>query len=302
MRNVWQTRTVFDIFGVMPERALLRLRRANIPLYDIQKLQKNQLRLSVRKKDEVRVFAVYPKVGEDAYAPYTVRVVGGTGVGKYLDFAKKRVGFVLGLCLFCGVVAYADGLVLGVDFSASSVYAREAYATLEKYGVKKFSQYKKGNEDLICSQLLSLEGVEFCSVKKSGMRLIVEMRLGDLPPTPFVQGDMQAAHTGKILAITALKGTPQKGVGEDVRSGETLVGAWIESGEERKKTEVIARASIACTYECVVQTEDEKIAFCTAYLQAGLDGADAVTQKRIERLEKGYAVRIEYVAIQSMNF
>ena len=294
-----------EIGGMMPERALLRLRRAGIPLYNVEKPQKDCLRLSVKKGDVEKVFAIYPKAcyNENGYTPYTVRSLGRTGLGRYVDFAKKRIGFIVGACLFCIATLFADSFVFGVEFSASSVYQRETYAVLEEYGLKPFSRYKKGNEDLICSKLLSLDGVEFCSIRKSGMRIVVDMRLNSDPILRLEKGDMQAKHTGVILSLTAIKGTAQKRVGDSVQIGETLVGAWTESAEgERRKTEVIARASVACAYECVVETADEKEAFATAYMQAQITQDDRLSNVCVTATEHGYFVKIEYTAIERINF
>ncbi len=301
----FSTRERLEIVGMMPERALLRLRRAGIDLYDIQKPQKNVIRLTVKDMDVERVFAVYPKAcyNTNGYTAYSVRSLKRMGVGKYLDFAKNRAGLLLGACMFCAGMTYADSMVFGVDFSASSVYAREAKAALEEYGITTFAKYPTGREDLVCSKLLSLSGMEFCSVKKSGMRVVVEMRLGDLPPVAPKKGDMQAAHEGILSSITALKGTPQKSVGEEVRIGETLVGAWLEiAEEERRETEVIARASIACAYTCVTEAEDAQEAFAIAYLQAGISDNDTVEERTVTPVEGGYAVTIAYTAVESMNF
>ena len=294
-----------EICGMMPERALLRLKRAGITVYNVEKPQKDRLALSVKKREVEKVFAIYPKTSYNGngYTPYTVRSLGRIGIGKYLDFAQKRIGFTIGACLFCIATLFADSFVFGVEFSASSVYQREAYAVLEEYGIKPFSRYQRGNEDLICSKLLSLDGVEFCSVKKSGMRVVVDMRLSPEQKNTVEKGDMQAKHTGTLLSITAVKGTAQKQVGDSVRTGETLVGAWIENAEgERQKTEVIARASIACAYECIVQTNDEQEAFAVAYMQSQITQEDRVTDVCMQPLANGYQVKIAYTAIESINF
>ena len=86
-------KTRIKICGLMPERALLRLRRAEIPLYDIQKTAKDAITFCVKKQDEARVFAVYPnqayEIGQ--YTPYTAVALGASGLGKLFENAKKRV-------------------------------------------------------------------------------------------------------------------------------------------------------------------------------------------------------------------
>ena len=48
--------------GLMPERALLRLRREGIAVYDAKKIEKNQILFRIKRKDSEKVFAIYPNV------------------------------------------------------------------------------------------------------------------------------------------------------------------------------------------------------------------------------------------------
>ena len=62
-----------SVQGVMPERALLRLRRAGIPVYDVKKIRADTLCLRVAKRDVDKVFALYPSSGGRSYSPYAVK-------------------------------------------------------------------------------------------------------------------------------------------------------------------------------------------------------------------------------------
>ena len=50
------------IEGMMPYRALNRLRREGICLKNVQKVQKNQILFTVDRKDIEKIFAIYPNV------------------------------------------------------------------------------------------------------------------------------------------------------------------------------------------------------------------------------------------------
>ena len=91
-----------EIQGLMPERALLKLRRAGVEVFSLTKPEKNRVVFSVKKKDIEKFFAIYTKVcyNRNGNSPYSVRDVGGIGVEKHLDFLKKRVGLLLGGLLF----------------------------------------------------------------------------------------------------------------------------------------------------------------------------------------------------------
>ena len=293
-----------EIEGVMPERALLKLKRAGIALFDIKKPQKNRILFSVNKKDIEKVFAIYPRVcyNNNAYTPYTARSLGETGIGKLLSAVKKRVGLAFGFLLFCATALYFDGFTFGVSFEGSAVYKREAMQTLQSCGIKPFARYERGKEDLVCSKLLSLDGVEFCSVQKTGLWIRVEMRLNDDAESRLQSGDMRATRAGEILSITALRGTPLKKTGESVAVGETLVGGWFstQSGEQ-VRVEPIARVSLKCVYEGEQEAEDEESAFARAYLALRLEEECTVLERAVERSENGFSVRIVYTAVESVN-
>ena len=290
--------------GLMPERALLRLRRAGIAVFHAKKVEKNQILFCINKKDCEKVFAIYPAVcyNNNGYSPYVAKKIRAHGVARLREKLRNRAGLFLGGLLFCFATLYADSFVFGVDFTASSVYAREALQTLETRGIKPFAKYKSDEIDLICAELMRLDGMEFCSVKKRGLRLQVEMRLSSFTKPSMQSGDMLARHTGTILSISALKGTPLCKVGDEVRISQPLVGAYVQKSDgEKVKTTAIARASIACVYENVFDVNSEEEAFANGYLCAGLSQADTLINRVAERRDNGYFVRLEYVANEAFN-
>ena len=174
---------------------------------------------------------------------------------------------------------------------------------MEEAGIKPFARYKSGSEDLICAQLLRLERVAFCSVQKRGGRVYVEMQLSPFEKPSLLAGDMHAKRSGTLLSLTVLKGTPLKRAGEAITAGELLVGGYMttESGES-KAVSVIARAYIACTYESELLAANEEEAFAAAYLEIGFSDKDTITGKTIEQNGESFHVKIEYTAIETMNF
>lgn len=298
-------KVALSIEGLMPERALLRLKRAGIGVYNAKKVEKSKILLQVKKKDIEKVFAIYPKVcyNIENYTPYTVREIGVVGIGKLLETAKKRIGILLGIGVFCIATLYADSYVFDVEFVGSAIYAREAYQILEQGGVKPFAPYSHKNADWICSQMLALDGVEFCSVKKSGFRVRMEVRLADFSNPSHSRGAMQVQHTGELVALTVLRGTALKKIGEKVQQGETLVGDWFSTEQgEQVRVEIIARARIACVYEANIEAVDAESAFAAGYLALNLSDGDCVKAHTAVQLQEGlFRVRIAYEAVEQMN-
>lgn len=289
-----------SIEGAFPERALIRLRKAEISVYKAKKTQKNRLEMLVKRKDIEKVFAIFPNVcyNSGANTLYSVQKCGARGFAKLVDFVHARWGFIVGAVAFVGLSAYADAFVLGIDFSASDAYAREARAVLAEYGIKPFARYQAGDEDVISARLLRLGDMEFCSVKRVGHRVVVEMRLGNERVQTYTQGDMVAERSGEIVALTVLKGTPLKKAGDSVTAGERLAGAYFETETERIQTLCVARVTLACKYEAVVVAEDSESAFAKAYLETSGD----LTSREVSPCEGGYFVSLTYTYTQSMNF
>lgn len=299
--------TLYDriqIDGMMPERALLRLKRAGIPLYDVKRTAKNQVCLRIKRKDMSKLFAIYPhRLDGEGRSVYTISSVEAVGFARFVDFCKKRVGFLLGAMAFCIITLAADSFVFGIEFVGTDVYAREVAQTLEENGARLFAPYKSGREDMITAKLLSLDYVEFCSVKKVGGRIRVEMRTSPFTKPIVATGAMQAKHSGEILSITALRGTALKKAGDTVLQGETLVGDWFSYGEEGQvRVEPIARVSIACVYEGLhVNATTKQQAFAEAYLTLNLTEQDEITTADVSQADGGFHVKISYVVIESMN-
>lgn len=295
------------IEGVMPERALLRLKRAGIAVYDVKKVEKNRILLSVKKKDSEKVFAIYPNVcyNISVYTPYTVQKAPQKGLTRLVDSAKKRVGLLLGALLFLIALPLADRFVFAVDFIGTDVYAREAYAALEEVGVQPFAPYKSGKEDLVCAKLLALDGVEFCSVKKRGLRVLVEIRTSAFANQNKQNGGMYAKHTGEIVSITVLRGTPLKKKGDQINAGELLVGDWFTTQDGGQvRVETIARARIACVYEQEIAAASAEEAFAQAYLELDLNDGCEITAWEVEKSEETenlFHVKIDYAAIEKIN-
>ena len=293
----WQER--FALEGNMPERALLRLRREKIPLYRVQKTANNRILFSVRRRDMDKVLALYPQTGGGVYR---IQRMGAEGAGKYLTAAQRRVGLLLGGIVGLVLVMISQSLVLSVDFIGGECYKRDVLQALSEVGIRQFSPYKKGQEDLVCAKLLALDGVEYCALKKTGNRLAVEIRMSPFPTMQTEKGNMQAKHEGVVQAITVLRGTPLKKAGESVCMGETLVGDYFTTEDGGQvRVEIIARVCIACVWEGEIEAETEEEAFAKAYLVLGLTDLDTLQQTKIENNGKTYRVQMTYQAIETIN-
>ena len=291
----WRERILLE--GNMPERALLRLRREGIALFRIQKTAKNRILFSVNRRDVGKVVALYPQA-----SAYQVKRLGAEGLGKYLRMARARAGLLIGGILCLALVGTSQNLVLSVDFIGSECYRREALQALDEVGIRRWAFYKQGQEDLVCARLLALDGVEFCTLKKTGNRLAVEIRLSPFPTMQTDEGKMLAKHDGNVLSMTVLRGTALKKVGDVVRKGETLVEDHFTTEDGGQvRVEIIARVCIACVWEGEIEAESEEEAFAKAYLALGLSERDTLQETTIKNNGKTYRIQMKYNAIETIN-
>lgn len=295
----------FLLEGLMPERALLRLRRAGISVYDAKKIEKNRILFCVKKKDSEKVFAIYPNVcyNKSVCSAYTVKKLTPLGVGRWANFFKRRVGLLLG-GLFCMIAALAtQPYVFTVECIGAVAYRREALMALAEVGIKPFSRYRQGFEDVVCAKLLAIDDVAFCSVKKVGYRIVVEMQTSPFAEKQAQKGEMRAKRTGEIVALTVLRGSPLKKIGDKVKEGEILVEPYFYTEQGGKvRVEIIARVRMLCAWQADVEAKDKEEAFAKAYLALALTDEDAI--EKIEITENGtlYNVRVDYTAVEQMNF
>ena len=305
--NPFVSRERILLEGIMPERALLRLRREKIPLYDVKKVQKTQILFSISKKDSEKVFAIYPNVcyNNGVCSPFVLKKVGERGLSRYVEAAKKRMGMLMGMlaCLI-GLLA-ADSFVFGVEFVGTDVYRREAFIALEQSGIQPFAPYQKGKEDWICAQLLTLSDVEYCSVKKSGGYVYVEMRISPFPKDSVQKESLRARRDGKVISLSVLRGESRVKIGQQIRKGDMLVeNVFFVEGGGQVRVEPMAKVVLECVYERDISVQTAEEAFAEAYLELDLSDKDRILEKTITEVgeQNGlFHVKICYTAIESVN-
>ena len=166
------------IEGMMPYRALNRLRREGICLKNVQKVQKNQILFTVDSKDIEKIFAIYPNVcyNSGKYTPYTTRILPPTGRKKAWIVFKKRAGLWLGGVIFLALTLLSDTLVLRIRVSGATAYTQAVVEILGRHGIEPYKPYTSEQADHVSAEILRLDGVGFCSLKKVGSTLVVEVQ------------------------------------------------------------------------------------------------------------------------------
>ena len=251
--------------GAMPQRALNRLGRLGIAVENVKKRKKNQIVFTVSENDSEKIFAIYPSVcyNERGSVAYTAQKLPPRGLERLWKLCKQRIGLLLGAVIFLTATLCLDGFVLSVHVVGETKYEAEIYAVLEEGGVHCFAPYRTGKEDWITARILSLPSISFCSVRKSGTRLIVEVVESSLATPGERQTHLTFPIDGTIKELTVLSGEPRFAVGEFVPAGEIVVAPRRADGENGA---AVARACVVCVYERTFTGVDEAQAKAQAYL------------------------------------
>jgi hypothetical protein len=259
--------------GLMPERAVDRLQKAGICLFSVKKIEKKQILFCINKKDLEKAFAIYPNMcyNNKCESVYSFTRVGAMSARERKIVGQRLLGVGLGICVFFALFFNAAEYLFRIDVVGTDIYRREALEILQANGVRLYAPYVSGKEDVICSKILGLDGVEFCSVQKRGNTLRVEIRLNAFSKDNRENGALLSPRDGVIENVVALGGTPLKKKGERVTAGEIVVGDYFTSGDgetlERTKTTVVAKVKLLCEERIVGETLETSTAQARLFVE-----------------------------------
>lgn len=257
-------------------RAAEKLARAGICVLSAENPRKNVVVLRVAARDRKKTFAILRGTC------YNIKNVRNRGLARVREVASRAAGLVVGAALFAAIVFSAESRILRVEIVGSGAYYEaEIRAILAEEGISSFAPLgcETGSAT---ARILSLPRVEFCSFKRQGGILTVEVECAEeLSPRPAEP--LLAPCDGVLEELVVLRGTPLAEVGSEVHAGQQLV-VFAESGGSGRRGYVIARATVAApvSKEYALQREE-------ASLQASLDFPE-LSDVRMTQTEKGWLV------------
>lgn len=289
------------LHGTMPQRGVARLASAGIALFDVEKIEKNQIVLRIRKKDIEKAFAIYPILcyNDKRDTVYFFTRAGESSV-RAREIAKKRLfGIALGGALFLSSVGLFSSLIFRIEIVGANVYEREIKTVLAEQGIQEFFPYKTGREDIVTAKILALDGVEFCSVQKSGGTLKVEIRTNAFSSAREEQGAFISPYQGKVVSLVVLRGQAFVKLGDEVLKGSVLAeDSFVNEAGEKFSTSVVAKAKIYCEQEFFSATEESARLDAVLYVESvgGRAGGITVTER-----SDGYVAKAGYFVTVKKN-
>lgn len=279
------------IEGIYPEGGIKKLTREKIPLFEVKKTDKKSLELCIERKYRKKVFTIL----EDSC--YNITEVRYYGFFRILRYCKERAGLFAGCVLFLLLCIFSGYPVLRIDVVGSGdYYRREVISLLKENGITIGKPYDDEVASLLTAKILALDDVSFCSLKKSGNILRVEVQTS--PSAKYCErgAALYAAADGTVSSLTVLRGAAAVRAGDEVKAGDLLVDCAQEGGI------VMAGVRLSCRYTAFVKSDDEDEAFAAGMLEIGSFGDRIeVTDRSALPMDGGFTIEIGYLLTQSVN-
>ncbi len=286
------TYTEYLIKGLNLDRLLNMLAKRDIVLYNVRKIDKKSMLISIKTEETQKFFVFLNKLC------YNVKKVREYGVFKPIEFLKRNLGFSIGILIFILSTFLFNNLLLGIEFSGSGAYLKNhANEILKQNGIKKYALINKDVTFMSEKILSSTNKFNFVSVKKDGLWLKVmliakedNLKLLDTSLTNLI-----SPVDGEIESIKVYRGTAEKNIGDKVSKGDIIVGGYSISKEEVIPTYVLARVSVIATkrFEYFSEKEvDEK----ALLLLFGQEIQNPITEQNVvkEKTKNGYIYKISF--------
>ena len=259
------------------ETALKKLSKANIAVY---KLKKHSLRVQfgVRQEYMEKVFAIF------SHPCYNTVIVKKSGVERLKIFLKRRFGLIAGGALFLAAAVASGNAVLKIKVVGSGDYLSPQIISIARScGAREWSFCRNLDAPLLQSEIMALPDVNFCTVRRDGAYLLIDVRTEEEHTSRADDKPLKATVGGEVYRIVAICGTPVVEEGWRVSAGDVLIGAYELNAEGEQIpclavgfAEIKAQAQTSLVFE----SESEENA------QAALKAASLYSETVLERSYK----------------
>ncbi len=214
------------ISGNFPERILNLCAANNVTVWNIRKF-KEQLKISVMMKD----FRAFRKIR--GKSGIKVKILAKNGLPMYMHRYKLRVGALMGIALFFGVLYFLSCFVWQIDVVGNKrISDREILQICEAYGIKQ-GRYIKDIDTVLLKDKMLLDSDRFAwgAINIEGCKVTVNITEIKENKPEFTPSNMVSSNDAVIKKITLTSGTSQVYVGQAVSKGDIIISGIVEKGD-----------------------------------------------------------------------
>lgn len=238
----------FEVTATM-ETALKKLSKANIAVYKLKK-RSSRVQFGVRQEYVEKVFAIF------SHSCYNTVIIKNSGVTRLKLFLQKRFGLIAGAVVFIAAAVISGNTVLKIKIVGNGGYLeRQIISIASECGAREWSFCRNLDAPLMQSKIMALPDVNFCSVKRDGAYLLIDVRTEEEHTSKADCKPLTANVSGEVYRLVAICGTPERKEGDGVSVGEVLIGAYELSADGERIpclavgfAEIKAKAEISLFY------------------------------------------------------
>lgn len=284
------------------ETVIKKLSKNKIAIFNVKK-QKNTVIFQVREEYIKKVFAIF------SHPCYNMVIRDISEKSKYLSFTAKRFGVFVGCVLFVALSVFSQSFILKIKVTGSGSYLKDDIISLmRENGVEEGKYFFGLNKPVAESSILALPNVTFCSVKKSGAILVVDVQAegGEGGFEQINRAPLHAEVSGRVANIVALCGTIAVNVGDEVQVGDALICPY-EVGADGNLYDcvVVGYAEITCSKTLSVNAQSESEESLKDAYSATLVYTEnpEIISHTVKRIDNGvvYEITFSYSHVCSIN-
>ena len=278
------------------ETALRKLKKSEIGVYDCKK-EGARFIFSVKDKHVKKVFALFNK------PCYNIRVEAGSLQKKGKLKLFNRLGLLIGGIVLVAAVYFSGSFVFKISVGGSGAYLEnEVRRIIYEEGAKEFSRLNNFDYPSATGKILSLPQVTFCSIKKRGSVLVIDVEVNTDASGTVKRDSLKSDRSGTVKSIVAICGTACVKVGDFVESGTTLIGAYVESNEQRIDSIAVGYAELECKGQAEYFAAEESEENLKSAYSSVLIYSDEILSRthKVEEVEGGVKYIIDFTYLHKL--
>lgn len=279
------------------EGALSKLKKAKIAVYHCKKDGARFL-FGVKDKDAEKVFAIFDK------PCYNVTVSKKSRMARFLSALALRAGLVAGGAVFVAACFVANSFILKIEVGGSGSYLEpEIRKIVTDEGAGEFKPFSALNLSVATGRILALPQVTFCNIEKRGSVLRVDVQTDEEHFGTASNKALVSDRDGIVRNIVAICGTAEIAVGDEVKRGDVLIGAYTLSGEENISCLAAGFAELECRGRAEYFAEnDSDESLKEAYSAVLLEEGEILSRSHtVSPTEGGFIYKIDYVYLHRIS-
>lgn len=282
------------------EIVVKKLAKANIAAFNVKK-NDGKVTFQVRDETVKKVFAIF------SHPCYNVKERRKSRKHGWFAFACNRCGLFIGGALFLCAVVLSNSFVFKITVTGSGSYLEsEVLSIMQGAGVRCGAFFKGLDKPLAQSRIMALPNVTFCSIEKRGSAVIVDVQIDEEHTLTADYKPLVSDADGVVRNLVVVCGTAEAQVGQTVKRGDSLIGAYTENAEgELISSLAVGYAELVCRTVVSVNADEDSEKNAEYALSAPLLYAEEVLEKSYVVKNSGegvvYEVTFSYLHTVSIN-